>query len=59
MNKEYKTELDKALQWLVGEDISAYEDAGRIYVQIDDTDLEISFDEINYRAELQIEYEAN
>jgi hypothetical protein len=53
--KQYRTnqkELDLALAWFAEEDISAYQDNGKIYITVGEYDYEISSDEINYRAEL-------
>ena len=58
MNEEEKESLDLALRWFQDNDVPAYEDDGSIYVQAGrDADVQISTAEINYRADLQTDYE--
>jgi len=58
MNEEEKESLDLALKWFQDNDVPAYEDDGSIYVQAGrDADVQISTAEINYRADLQTDYE--
>ena len=55
-------ELKLALKWFKENDVYAYEDDGRIYVQAGrDADVEITSRDVSYRAELQkmIEKEIN
>jgi hypothetical protein len=46
-------EIEKCLEWLADEGISAYEDSGKVYITAGEYDYEISRREIYYRAELQ------
>ncbi len=47
--------IEKALKWFNDNDVPAYEDDGSIYVQAGrDADVQISTDEIEYRASLQV-----
>tara|TARA_B100001093_G_scaffold146019_2_gene138731 strand:- start:12941 stop:13144 length:204 start_codon:yes stop_codon:yes gene_type:complete len=59
MDEKYKKEsLDLALRWFQDNDVPAYEDDGSIYVQAGrDADVQISTSEIDYRADLQTDYE--
>lgn len=58
MNEEEKESLDLALKWFKDNDVSAYQDDGSIYVIAGrDADVQISTAEINYRADLQTDYE--
>lgn len=50
-------EITLALKWFEDNDIPAYEDERSIYVQAGrDADLQITTEEISYRAELQKEF---
>lgn len=55
---EEKESLELALRWFKENDVPAYYDDGSIYVQAGrDADVQISTAEINYRADLQTDYE--
>lgn len=53
---ENKEKVELALKWCEENDISAYEDDGRIYVAVVGVELEISSSEVSYRALLQKDF---
>ena len=58
MSEEEKESLELALRWFKENDVPAYYDDGSIFVQAGrDADVQISPAEINYRADLQTDYE--
>ena len=58
MSEEEKESLELALRWVKENDVPAYYDDGSIFVQAGrDADVQISTAEINYRADLQTDYE--
>ena len=58
MSEEEKESLELALRWFKENDVPAYHDDGSIFVQAGrDADVQISTAEINYRADLQTDYE--
>ena len=58
MREEEKESLELALRWFKENDVPAYYDDGSIFVQAGrDADVQISTAEINYRPDLQTDYE--
>ena len=45
-------EIDNAIKWFKSNDILCYVNDGSVYVKVSDFDIEISGNEISYRAEL-------
>jgi hypothetical protein len=51
------TQLERANKWFQINNISSFIYDGNIYIKIGDSELELSSSEINYRAELFLEYQ--
>jgi DUF2075 family protein len=45
-------EIDNAIKWFKSNDILCYVNDGSVYVKVSNFDIEISGNEISYRAEL-------